>query len=72
MPWFQLISGGNPCLPADWELVATLNCMGTEQICAIQTTTGPDGKPIIGSLLCCEMLTALHTRTNTTNVRLKD
>lgn len=74
MPWFQLDSGGSPTEPSDYTSAGTTppsGCNGTDQICAVQTTTGPGNTPILSAALKDEMINALHTRSASTNVKLR-
>lgn len=72
MAWFTLNTGGNPTIPNNYTLeTSTPNCLGEDQICAVQANND-GGKPDLTEELKDEMIIALHTRTPSTNVLLKD
>ncbi|MEN5055155.1 hypothetical protein [Sphingobacterium kitahiroshimense] len=72
MSWFSLDSNGNPINPNDYQLESTppTGCNGSDQICAVQATDNA-GKPVLSPALKDEMITALHDRTPSTNVKLR-
>lgn len=75
MAWFSLQPSGNPIQPSDYTLVGTnppTGCDGIDQICAVQATTGAGNTPVLSAALKDEMINALHNRTASTNVQLKD
>ncbi|MCW2258691.1 MULTISPECIES: hypothetical protein [Sphingobacterium] len=73
MSWFSLDSNGSPIDPNDYQLESTppIGCDGTDQICAVQATPGPGNIPVLSAALKDEMITALHNRTASTNVKLR-
>lgn len=71
MPWFQLVAGGDPADPNDWIITSTPSCTGVGYICAIQTGANANNKPVITTPLRNEMIHALNTQMNTTNVHLR-
>ncbi|AIM38115.1 hypothetical protein KO02_16585 [Sphingobacterium sp. ML3W] len=75
MPWFKLDSYGTPTDAQDYSLVGTIppsGCDGTDQICAVQATADSNNFPQLTTALKDQMINALHTRTASTNVQLKD
>ncbi|MCS3556945.1 MULTISPECIES: hypothetical protein [unclassified Sphingobacterium] len=74
MAWFSLQPSGNPIQPSDYTLLTNppTGCSGTNQICAVQATTGPGNTPVLSAALKDEMIEALHNRTASTNVELKN
>lgn len=72
MFWYQLNVAGNPTQPNAYTQVSTPSCAaGTNQICGIQADDNGAGKPDITDSLKDEMILALHSRTPSTNVKLK-
>ncbi|AIM37554.1 hypothetical protein KO02_13300 [Sphingobacterium sp. ML3W] len=72
MAWFEL-TGSNPTQSSDYTLNNTPSCGGQDQICAVQATPDTSGqKPILSAALKDEMILALHNRTASTNVQLRD
>ena len=74
MSWFSLDSNGNPINPNDYQLESTppTGCNGSDQICAVQATPNSSGQqPVLSAALKDEMITALHDRTPSTNVKLR-
>lgn len=71
MPWFQLLTNGDPTDPNDYNIVTSPSCSGSNYICAIQTSTDVNNKPIITTPLRNEMIIALQTRSSSTNVHLR-
>lgn len=69
MATFQLNNPSNPGDPASYSL-GTPPCLGNNQICTIEAPNA-GGVPTISNALRNEMLQALNTKTNTTNVKLK-
>jgi hypothetical protein len=70
--WF-IFTGTNPCNPNDYMLVGPPpSCPGSNVICAIFAE--PDGsgtRPVISPTVCCEMVNALNSGTDTANVLLR-
>lgn len=72
MAWFQLDPAGSPTDPQDYTLEPNpTGCIGTDQICAVQTTADSNNNPQLTATLKDEMINALHSRTASTNVKLK-
>lgn len=71
MAWFSLIDPSNPGQPSSYQPVGSPSCSGNNQICALQADNDGSGHPEITEDLRNEMLTALNTRTSSTNVQLK-
>jgi|GEM_PF-597105 len=75
MAWFSLQPSGNPIQPSDYTLLTNppTGCSGTNQICAVQATPNSSGQqPVLSAALKDEMIEALHNRTASTNVELKN
>lgn len=71
MAWFEL-TGSNPTDPQHYTLrTAEPSCLGNDQICAIQATTGPNNKPVLSDSLKNDMINALNDREANDNVLLK-
>ncbi|MGA6119570.1 hypothetical protein [Sphingobacterium anhuiense] len=71
MPWFQLLPNGDLTDPNDYNLVGAPNCSGLKYICAIQASADVNSKPVLTTALRNEMLRALQTKSNSTNVLLR-
>jgi hypothetical protein len=77
MSWFILDPTGSPTVSSDYTLVTGPNpptgCNGTDQICAVQATPNSSGQePVLSAALKDEMINALHNRTASTNVKLRN
>lgn len=72
MAYFEL-TGANPIDPSDYTLRTSLpGCGGVDQICAVQATNNGNDEPILTAALKDEMITALHTGDESTNVKLRN
>ncbi|MGA6118722.1 hypothetical protein [Sphingobacterium sp. UDSM-2020] len=73
MALFQLNTPSNPTSPASYTLISGTppSCSGDQQICTIEAPVGAGSKPQIDRPLLEEMVTALNTHTNSSNVTLK-
>ena len=73
MAWFTLNTGGNPTTSQDYTLASgTPSCTGTDQICAVQANADSNDKPQLTPALKDQMILALHNRSESANVKLKD
>ncbi|WP_293924792.1 hypothetical protein [Sphingobacterium sp. UBA6320] len=73
MAYFSLNTSGNPTDPQDYTLQGSQpTCLGEDQICAVQASNNGSNKPVLTEALKNEMIIALHSRTPSTNVSLKD
>ncbi|GGH14624.1 hypothetical protein FAZ19_07315 [Sphingobacterium alkalisoli] len=73
MAWFSLNPSGNPTQPNNYTLQSSQpSCSGEDQICALQANNNGSGQPVITDALKNEMIVALHSRTPSANVSLKD
>lgn len=70
MAWFQL-TGSNPTNPSDYSPNPTPSCVGQNQICAVQADDN-GGQPDLTPELKDEMIQALHNRTPSANVQLRN
>ncbi|WP_104381363.1 hypothetical protein [Sphingobacterium sp. HMA12] len=72
MALFEIIDASHPAEPASYSPVGSTppSCLGNNQICTIEAANS-GGKPVINQALLSEMVTALNTRTSSTNVKLK-
>ncbi|MCY4779258.1 hypothetical protein ORI89_06325 [Sphingobacterium sp. UT-1RO-CII-1] len=72
MSWFEL-TGSNPTFSQDYTLRSSApSCpIGTDQICAVQANNDGSDHPELTEALKDEMILALHTRSSSTNVKLK-
>lgn len=71
MAWFELVANGDATDPNDYNAVGSPSCVGTNHICAVQASADLSNKPIFTTPLRNEMITALNTNSNTTNVQLR-
>lgn len=71
--WFNNTDPFNPISPLSYTKIPGLPncCVGTAMVCAIYAQVDTNNKPIITTALSNEITTALNTRTNTTNVKLR-
>jgi len=74
MSWFSLNPSGTPTQPSDYTLVSGTpsGCSGSNQICAVQANNNGSNQPVLTAALKDEMINALHSRTPSTNVQLKN
>lgn len=75
MEWYTLNSNGTPTDPQDYTFTGTTpptGCSGTDQICAVQASNNGNNEPELDETLKNDMINALHSRTASANVRLKD
>ncbi|WP_400261421.1 hypothetical protein ACFX5U_16070 [Sphingobacterium sp. SG20118] len=72
MALFKLNNQSLPADPLSYSIPATIPpCSGNNQICTINATDDGSGYPELNLSVLSEMVTALNTRTSTTNVKLK-
>lgn len=71
--WFNY-TGSDPANPNHYSLSTTTPaCIGdTEQLCAIQAENDGNNHPDIDLNIALEMVQALQSQANTTNVKLKE
>ncbi|MBE8722695.1 hypothetical protein [Sphingobacterium pedocola] len=73
MAWFSLNPGGDPTQPNDYTLQSSEpTCSGQNQICAVQANPDGSNNPQLTAALKDEMIDALHNRTATDNVSLRN
>jgi hypothetical protein len=72
MALFQLDIQSAPTEESSYILSSgTPSCVGDQRICTITANDNGSGQPEIDENLLREMVTALNTHNNTTNVKLK-
>ncbi|MGJ1291265.1 hypothetical protein [Sphingobacterium multivorum] len=72
MALFQLNNQSAPADESSYSLASgTPSCVGDRRICTITANDNGAGQPEIDENLLSEMVTALNTHSNTTNVKLK-
>jgi hypothetical protein len=74
MALFQLNNQSLPSNSASYSPAPTsppLTCSGNARICTIDANDDGTGHPELDENILSEMVTALNTRTNTSNVKLK-
>lgn len=70
--WFANINPFNPTSPVSYARAHQQPvCLGNQQVCAIYAEVDCNNFPIITEALNTEIITALNTHMNTTNVRLR-
>lgn len=72
MALFQLNNQSAPANPASYSIpTVTPSCSGNQRICTINATDNGSGQPVLDAAILGEMVTALNTHSNTSNVNLK-
>lgn len=73
MAWFELSPTGNPTQPNDYTFSSNEpSCLGEDQICAVQANPDSNNKPQLTDALKNQMIEALHDRTPSANVKLRN